>query len=109
KLTIGGRNLAPIWSADGQRIIYQSDKEGDLGIFWQRADGTGTAERLTKADTDAPHVPESVSPDGKYLLFGKAAKGGNALQLYAFADRKTTPFDGIASATPTCATFSPDG
>jgi Tol biopolymer transport system component len=109
RLTIGGRNHAPVWSADGQRIIFQSDRDGDVAIFWQRADGTGPVERLTKADADTAHVPESVSPDGKHLLFGKTEKGMNSLQLYAFADRTTTPFGSISSAFPTCATFSPDG
>jgi Tol biopolymer transport system component len=50
QLTFGGRNRFPIWSADGQHVAFQSDREGDLGIFWQRADGTGAAERLTKPD-----------------------------------------------------------
>ena len=34
RLTFGGRNRFPIWSADGQRVAFQSDREGDLGIFW---------------------------------------------------------------------------
>ncbi len=40
RLTFGGKNRFPIWSADGERVAFQSDREGDLGIFWQRADGT---------------------------------------------------------------------
>ena len=42
RLTFEGQNRFPAWSADSQRVAFQSDREGDLGIFWQRADGTGT-------------------------------------------------------------------
>src|SRR5262249_5226191 len=37
--TVGGKNYFPIWSSDGEHVAYQSDRAGDLGIFWQRADG----------------------------------------------------------------------
>ena len=50
RLTFGGNNRFPIWSSDGKRVAFQSDRDGDLAIFWQPADGTGTAERLTKPD-----------------------------------------------------------
>ena len=30
----------PVWAADGEHVAFQSDRDGDLGIFWQRADGT---------------------------------------------------------------------
>src|SRR5262249_30022472 len=43
RLTFGGHNRFPLWSSDGQRIAFQSDREGDEGIYWQRADGTGLA------------------------------------------------------------------
>src|SRR5262249_3274759 len=36
-----GSNRYPIWSAESQRVAFQSDREGDLGIWWQRADGNG--------------------------------------------------------------------
>ena len=62
RLTLEGRNRVPVWSADGERVAFQSDREGDLGLFWQRADGTTAAERLTKPDKDTAHVPESWSP-----------------------------------------------
>ena len=67
RLTFGGKNRYPIWSPDGQRIAYQSDREGDLGIFWQKADGTGSAERLTKPESGVEHRPESWSPDNERM------------------------------------------
>ena len=45
-LTFGGANRYPIW-ANNERVAFQSEREGDIGIWWTRADGTGTAERLT--------------------------------------------------------------
>jgi serine/threonine-protein kinase len=109
RLTFGGRNRFPIWSADGQHVAFQSDREGDLGIFWQRADGTGAAERLTKTDQGTSHTPESWSPDSKRFLF-EVTKGSN-VSLWAFSleDKKAVPFGGVLSGTPITAAFSPDG
>ena len=65
---VRGHNRFPIWAADGKRIAFQSDREGDLGIFWQPVDGA-RAERLTKADEGTSHVPEAWAPDGNRLLY----------------------------------------
>jgi serine/threonine-protein kinase len=109
RLTLGGRNRVPVWSADGERVAFQSDRDGDLGLFWQRADGTTAAERLTKPDKDTAHVPESWSPDGKTLLFSVAKGSSYAVAALSLPDKKVTPFGGIQSAAPPAATFSPDG
>jgi Tol biopolymer transport system component len=59
-----------MWSGDGERIVFQSEREGDRGLFWQRADGVGTAERLTKAETAAAqHVSNSWSPKAPLFSF----------------------------------------
>jgi hypothetical protein len=50
RLTFGGKSRYPVWSPDGLRIAFQSDREGDLAIFSQRTDGTGAAERLTRPE-----------------------------------------------------------
>ena len=109
RLTFGGKNRFPLWSSDGQRVAFQSDREGDLGIFWQPADGTGTAERLTKPESGTSHVPESWSPKGEQFLF--SATKGSSVSLWTFSlrDKKATAFDAVQSSTPTTAVFSPDG
>lgn len=109
RLTFGGKNRHPVWTPDGQRIAFQSDREGDLAIFWQRADGSGPAERLTKAEQGTAHVPESWSPDGKTLLFGMSKGGEFSSQVLSLADRKTAPFGNVRSVRPINAAFSPDG
>ncbi len=109
RLTFGGGNRFPIWSADNQRVAFQSDRDGDLAIFWQPADGTGTAERLTKPETGTSHVPESWSPKGDRFLFNVTKESRNSLWAFSLPDRKATPFGSVDSAWPTGAVFSPDG
>jgi dipeptidyl aminopeptidase/acylaminoacyl peptidase len=108
RLTLGGANRFPIWSADGQRIAYQSDREGDLGIFWQRADGTGAVERLTKPEAGTGHVPDAWSPDGQTLLF-EAVKDGRFSLWTRYATGKVERFGTVQSSVAIDAAFSPDG
>ena len=109
RLTLGGRNRVPVWSADGERVAFQSDRDGDLGLFWQRADGTTAAERLTRPDKDTAHVPESWSPDGKTLLLSVAKGSSYGLAALSLTDKMVTLVGGIQSPFPPSATFSPDG
>jgi eukaryotic-like serine/threonine-protein kinase len=74
-----GVDMAPIWSADGRRIIWASTRAGgNPNLYWQAADGTGSTERLTPSVT--AQFPTSTTPDGSHvLLFSpNAATGGNA-------------------------------
>jgi Tol biopolymer transport system component len=108
-LTLTGRNRFPIWTAGGDRVAFQSDREGDLGIWWHRADGSGMTERLTKAEPGEVHIPNAWSPvDLETFLFtvGKADKF--SLWTYSLKTRKATPFGVESSAVPDSA-FSPDG
>ena len=109
RLTFGGNNRFPIWSADGRRVTFQSDREGDPAVFWQPADG-GTAERLTTPEPGTSHVPESWSPDGEVLLFSATKDSVSSLWTFSLRDRKATPFGDVkGSSLPTNAMFSPDG
>ena len=109
RLTFGGRNRLPIWSADGRRVAFQSDREGDLGIFSQAAEG-GTAERLTpKPEQGASQVPESWSPNGDQLLFSVTRDSRTTLWTFSIAEKKATRFAQVESPMLTSAVFSPDG
>ena len=68
RLTFQGANDKPTWTPDGQRIVFSSDREGGNGLFWQRADGSGSAERLAKAEEGTALQSEAWSPDGKTLI-----------------------------------------
>ena len=92
QLTSGGSNRFPIWTADSKSVAFQSDRDGDLAIFWQAADGTGTAERLTKPDPGTSHVPDSWSPKGDRFLFDITKGADISLWTFSLQDRKATPF-----------------
>jgi Tol biopolymer transport system component len=108
RLTFGGRSRFPVWSPDGQRIAFQSDREGDLALFAQRVDGTGV-ERLTKAEKDEAHVPESWSPDGRHVSFAVQKGSEFSLWILSLADGKAAQFRDVRSREPLGSVFSPDG
>ena len=63
-----GADLVPVWTPDGQRLTFASDRGGGAwNLYWKRADGTGDAERLMESSN--LQVPISWSPDGKVLAF----------------------------------------
>jgi Tol biopolymer transport system component len=109
RLTFGGRSRYPVWSADSQRVAFQSDREGDLGIFWQRADSPGAAERFTKAEPGTSHIPESWSPSGDRFSFSRIDKAGASLWLFSLQDKKASAFGDARSSFPLNSDFSPDG
>jgi Tol biopolymer transport system component len=112
RLTFGGRNLYPLWSGDGQYLLYQSDREGDMAIFWQPADGTGKAERLTKPEKNAAHIPESWLPgtkDAQKFSFRVTTGGHDAIWLYSVAEKMATPLIAGSGFNQNASAFSPDG
>jgi WD40-like Beta Propeller Repeat len=110
QLTFGGRNQFPAWSHDGQYVAFQSDREGDLAIFRQRADGSQQAERLTKPEQGTSQVPDSWSPDGRHLLYEVNSESTFSLWVFSVQDLKGAPFAGVqSSSVPPAAAFSPDG
>jgi serine/threonine-protein kinase len=106
QLTLGGNSQFPVWSHDGSRVAYRSSRDGDDSIFWQKADGTGIAERLTKAEAGSFHAPGSWSSDGKHLAYTVVRNGSApAVWILTLDDKKSTLFADQA-AQPS---FSPDG
>jgi Tol biopolymer transport system component len=108
RLTMEGNvNLLAAWTADGKRVSFQSNKEGPLNMFWQRADGGGEPERLrTSEDTN---VPMSWSSDGQLLAFGEVnPTTGFDIWVLRMSDRKAQPFL-RTSSNESSPRFSPDG
>jgi Tol biopolymer transport system component len=109
RLTDVGKNRFPVWSNDSRHVAFQSDRDGDLAIFWQLADGTAPAERLTTAAAGTSHLPETWSPHANTLLFSIVKDGSNELWSLSLGDRRSAAVAGITSVTPITPVFSPDG
>src|SRR5262249_49669085 len=58
-------NNVPLWSLDGTRVIFASNRGGDWDIYSQPADGSGPAELLLKRPYD--QFPYSIAADGTLL------------------------------------------
>lgn len=109
RLTFGGRNLFPIWTRDGRFITFQSDRDGDLAVFKQLADGSGPAERLTKPASKVSHEPESWSADGKVLSMDIGTAGNQGVWTIGM-DAGATPKAFVdTAAVEKHSSFSPDG
>jgi Tol biopolymer transport system component len=109
RLTFEGSNRLPVWSPDGQSIAYQSDRNGSAAIYVQRIDGAGGAQPLTMPADGKTPLPESWSPDGKYLSFAVADGSRFTLWILSLDDGSATRFGAVESVEPTGSTFSPDG
>jgi hypothetical protein len=79
------QDLGPIWTADGKRVIWTSTRGGgNPNLYWQAADGTGDAERLTVSPSN--QFPTSTTPDGSVvLLFGASGNNKNGIDVFTLA------------------------
>jgi hypothetical protein len=71
----GGLEYSPRYSADGQWIVYTSDRNGLADIYRMHPDGTGV-ERLT--DHVAFDDQGALSPNGRTLAFVSTRAAGTA-------------------------------
>ena len=65
-----GSSQAPLWTADGARVIYRGTRQGFRNLYWRPVDGSGDEERLTEKP-DLSQTPTSVSSDGRWLMFNE--------------------------------------
>src|SRR5262249_22663994 len=68
----------PAWSPDGKKIVFMSDRDGDIGIYVANADGTHI-QRLTYAPGRDAHP--AFSRDGRKIAF-QSPRGNREPQIY---------------------------
>jgi serine/threonine-protein kinase len=111
----GGRNDNAVWSGDGQWLIMRSNREGGaagINLFRQRADGTGTAERVTealKAEVVTSQSPGSGYWSGPNQIFTQTRGAEYNLWTFSSKDKKATPFHPTPGSEQINGGFSPDG
>jgi len=107
RITSGGNNGFPVWTPDGRRLTYVSDKTGRESIFWKSLDGTGAEERLVA--TDRPSFPFAWTRGGVLIFVRSDARTLQDVWLFGGDQKeKRTPFleTPFAEGGPA---LSPDG
>jgi Tol biopolymer transport system component len=96
----------PVWSPDGLRITFMSNRSGNYSIYQKLASGAGGEERIQTPDDGA--YPNGWSADGKYLSYNSDVANTVGISvLPASGDRK--PFTFLQSTfLQVRGQFSPD-
>ena len=108
RLTADGKAFVfGVWSHDGRWVFFSRIVEGAPAIVRIAVDGGSPLEPLTAGP--GWDTPAAVSPDGRFLLFTRQAKTGEAdLLTFDLRDRAERPF--VATAKfESCGDLSPDG
>jgi serine/threonine-protein kinase len=77
----------PVWTPDGRHVVFTTKRN----LWWQAADGSGKAERLTTSEN--AQFPTGVAPDGSALLFYEITPtmGRDLFQLSLDGAHRVTP------------------
>lgn len=105
---------SPVWSPDGKKIAFASDRNGNNDIYVMDSRG-GNLRRLTS--NSAAEIPEGFSPDGKEVYYSAAIQApassvmypsGRMIQLYA-VDVEIGKSRQVLATPAQMISFSPDG
>jgi Tol biopolymer transport system component len=102
------REFEAIWSPDGSRIVFSSDRKGVLDLYEKPVAGAGTESLLLESPEHKNLYDWSLY--GRFILYGPQSSktGQNLWALPLFGDRKPlvvaqTAFEEVGGR------FSPDG
>jgi len=60
------RQTSPVWSADGRRVVFNSDRGGQHGVYEKATSGAGGEQLLFQSKETM--TPSTWTSDSKYLL-----------------------------------------
>jgi serine/threonine protein kinase/Tol biopolymer transport system component len=110
RFTFGpGENRIPLWTPDGQSVVFQSNRNGPWDIFIKPVDGSTPEQPILTSDATFKH-PTSIAPDGRHLLFDQLRSGGG-MDIWVLpleGDREPLPYV-VTSYYEGDGKISPDG
>jgi serine/threonine-protein kinase len=99
-----GSNAYPVWSRDGARVIFGSNRGGDWDIYSVAAGGGPATPLLARKGNQ---FPLSQAPDGTILYCERSRAGAADLWTLSPADT-AAPFS-VSVASKVGGQYSPDG
>jgi serine/threonine protein kinase len=100
----------PVWSPDGKRIAFSSNRAGDghIHVYGTSASATGDDQLLLNGNAD--DVPTSWSRDGKNILFMRFQNEvPGSVWVLSLDDRQAKPLLQSDSFEQAAGAFSPNG
>ena len=98
-------NIFAVWSRDGARIMFGSNRSGAWDVYTQPADGSQPPKLLFERSSD--QFPMSAGADGRLLFMEVQPQTGRDLMVL-LPDGQVTPLR-VTSANETEGRFSADG
>jgi serine/threonine protein kinase len=99
----------PIWSPDGNSVVFSSNRKGHYDLYRKNSNGTGTEELLIESTLDK--YATSWSSDGQYICYSTTGDPKTKWDLWILplsGDRKPRPFL-QTEFSEWVGSFSPDG
>ncbi|MCI0389300.1 MAG: winged helix-turn-helix domain-containing protein [Acidobacteria bacterium] len=99
----------PLWSFDGSRIVYCSNRKGIFDLYQRASNGAGTEDVLL--ESNLTKYPTSWSRDGRFIIYYTSGDPKTRADLWVlpmFGERKPFPFL-QTEANEFKGRFSPDG
>jgi Tol biopolymer transport system component len=97
-----GRDSGPGWSADGGKLVFGREVNGEVHVFTMHADGSGVSRIASTGWLNAPRVA-AFSPSGNRIVFSRP--GGIYTIRTDGTDRKRL----VKGGTVGYPQYSPDG
>jgi len=118
RFTVGSSlSAAPVWSPDGAKIVFRTNRNGQTELYAKSAGGGGNEEVVLNYETqhaagiDSPNfVCSDWSPDGRYVIASvpQQMTGDDLWLIPMVGDKKPFKFLG-PPADQIHGNFSPDG
>ncbi len=101
-------DTSAVWSPDGSRVVFASNRKGSFDLYVKAADASGP-EQVLLASADSK-IPNSWSPDGRFLLYRSSLNGNDLMVLPVLPERNGKPYPFLSTPFKELnGMFSPDG
>ena len=101
------RDRRGLWTLDGSEVVFESNRDGPLGLYVRSADGTGDVRRLATVESTPFFSPYGFSPDGRTVVFARGGPPGQSIGMMSYPDGELELLDiGARAGFPS---LSPDG